>query len=280
MTGKRVQGTIDVGDGKLYYEMAGSGEPLVLVHAGFLDSRMWDDQWEAFGRDFQVVRFDMRGYGKSALTDGPISRRRDLEVLLDQLGIEHAVLLGCSMGGTIVLDYALEHPERVDALVLVSADPSGFEMQGEPPPNVIEMIAAMQRGDLERVSDLQVRLWVDGPFRGPGEVDPEVRRRAAEMNWTPVQNGTWSKVDAQPVDLLDPPAIGRLGEVRVPTLVVVGALDDPELLRAGEVLKAGIAGAEHVIIQGAAHVPNLEKPEAFNRVVVKFLAGARLMDAP
>ena len=125
-----------------------------------------------------------------------------------------------------------------------------------------------------------MRLWVDGPFRGPGEVDPEVRRRAAEMNWTPVQNGTWSKVDAQPVDLLDPPAIGRLGEVRVPTFVVVGALDDPELLRAGEVLKAGIAGAEHVIIQGAAHVPNLEKPEEFNRVVVKFLAGARLMDAP
>jgi pimeloyl-ACP methyl ester carboxylesterase len=222
----------------------------------------------------------MRGYGKSALTDGPISRRRDLEVLLDQLGIAHAVLLGCSMGGTIVLDYALEHPERVDGLVLVSAVPSGFEMQGEPPPNVVEMIAAMQRGDLERVSELQVRLWVDGPFRGPEEVDPEVRRRAAEMNWTPVQNGTWSKVDTQPVDLLDPPAIGRLGEVRVPTLVVVGALDDPELLRAGEVLKEGIAGAAHVIIQGAAHVPNLEKPEEFNRVVVKFLAGARLMDAP
>jgi 2-hydroxy-6-oxonona-2,4-dienedioate hydrolase len=269
------QETVTVGDGKFYYEVAGSGKALVLCHAGFVDSGMWDRQWEEFSRFFQVIRFDMRDYGKSDRVEGPVSRRRDLEGLLDRLGIQRAVLVGCSMGGTIVLDFALEHPERVDGLVLVSAGPSGFEMQGEPPPNLLAMFAAMQQGDLERVSELQLRLWVDGPFRQPEQVDPQVRQRAAEMNRIPVEHGTFM-LDTQPVDPLDPPAATRLNQVRVPTLIVAGALDHPELLRAADMMEKGIPGTKKVIISGAAHVPNMEKPAEFNREVLSFLKDAGL----
>ncbi len=248
---------------------------MVLCHAGFVDSGMWDGQWEEFGRFFHVVRFDMRDYGKSGRAHGPVARRKDLEGLLDQLGIQRAVLTGCSMGGTTVLDFALEHPERAAALVLVSAVPGGFEMRGEPPADLLAMFAAMQQGDLAQVSELQLRLWVDGPFRQPEQVDPAVRQRAAEMNRIPVEHGTFG-LDTQPVDPLDPPAVTRLNQIRVPTLIVAGALDDPELLRAAEVMEQGIPEAKKVIIAGAAHVPNMEKPAEFNREVLGFLADAGL----
>jgi pimeloyl-ACP methyl ester carboxylesterase len=133
------------------------------------------------------------------------------------------------------------------------------------------MIAALQQGDLKQASELQLRLWVDGPFRQPEQVDPQVRQRAAEMNWIPVEHGTFGKVDAHPIDPLDPPAVSRLDEVHVPTLIVAGALDHPELLRAADVMEKGIPGARKVIIAGAAHVPNMERPAEFNREVLSFL---------
>jgi pimeloyl-ACP methyl ester carboxylesterase len=269
------QGTVTVGEGNLYHEMTGSGQPMVLCHAGFVDSRMWDGQWEAFSHCFRVVRFDMRDYGKSDRARGPVSRRKDLEGLLDQLEIQRAVLVGCSMGGTTVLDFALEHPERVAALILVSAVPGGFEMRGDPPADLLAMFAAIQQGDLAQVSELQLRLWVDGPLRQPEQVDPEVRQRAAEMNRIPVEHGTFM-LDTQPVDPLDPPAVTRLNQIHVPTLIIAGALDNSELLRAADVMEEGITGARKVIILGAAHVPNMEKPEEFNRKVLGFLTDAGL----
>ena len=124
---------INIGDGELYYEVAGEGKPLVLSHAGFVDSRMWDDQWSDFAQQQRVIRFDMRGFGKSALGITPIERRRDLDRFLRQLDVPRATLLGCSLSGEVMLDFALEHPEKVTALILVSTAPGGFEMQGPPP---------------------------------------------------------------------------------------------------------------------------------------------------
>ncbi len=257
-------------EGTLYYESAGDGEALVLVHAGFVDSGMWDDQVAAFAERYRVVRFDMRGFGKSDPVSTPVSRSEDLGCVLDQLGIERAALIGCSLGGTTVLDYALDQPERVSALVLVSATPSGFQMQGAPPANLLAMMAAAQAGDLARVSELQVRLWVDGDSRQPNQVDPKVRQHAAEMTRIPVERGTWA-ADAQPLRPLDPPAAERLGEVAIPTLVIAGALDNPEILRAAEVMAAEIKGAKKRIMAGCAHVPNMEQAGAFNAAVLAFL---------
>lgn len=268
-------GYVDVGDGQLFYEVAGDGAPLVLSHAGFVDSRMWDDQWPAFTQQHNVIRFDMRGFGKSALGATPIERRRDLDRLLRQLYVPGAAFLGCSLSGEVILDFALEHPEKVAALILVSAVPGGFEMQGEPPSNLFEMISAIQQGDLTLASELQNRLWIDGPFRQPEQVNARVRQRAAEMNRIALTNGTWGKADTQPANPLNPPARQRLAEIRVPTLIIAGGLDHPEILRAAEVMAAAIPQAKKVIISDCAHLPNMEHPAKFNRVILDFLHGQR-----
>jgi 2-hydroxy-6-oxonona-2,4-dienedioate hydrolase len=264
----------EIDGSKLYYEVAGEGETLLLSHAGFVDSRMWDAQWDEFAKHYRVIRYDMRGYGKSDPVEGPVSRRDDLFRLLRHLNIERASLVGSSMSGEIVLDFTLEHPEMVSALVVVSATPSGFELQGAPPPNLMEMMEAMQKGDLERASELQIRIWIDGMYRQPDQVNPDVRKQAAEMNRIPVKNGTWAKADMQPLNPLNPPAVGRLGEIHAPTLIVAGDLDHPEILRAADFMQAGIAGSKKHIISGTAHMPSMEKPEEFNRVVLDFLREA------
>lgn len=265
-------GYADIGDCNLYYEIEGKGEVLVLIHAGFVDSRMWDGQWDAFTKHYRVLRFDMRGFGKSGPATGPVSRRKDLYRLLQELGIEHAHILGCSMGGEAAIDFTLEHPEIVRSLIVVNGTPGGFEMRGDPPSQLLEMLQALEHGDLKRVSELQILLWVDGTFRQPEQVDPLVRQRAAEMNKITVENGTWAIADANPLNPLNPPAVGRPGEISVPALVMAGSLDNPEILRAADLLANEIKGAKKVVISDTAHVPNMEKPAEFNQIVLDFLS--------
>jgi pimeloyl-ACP methyl ester carboxylesterase len=266
-------GYVDLDDGKLYYEMAGDGDTLVLGHAGFVDSRMWDAQWDAFTQKYRVIRFDMRGYGKSDPAEGPRTRRYDLAQLLDHLQVERAALLGCSLGGEIMIDFVLEHPEMASALITVSSTPSGFQLQGDPPPHLFEMITALQQGDTARASELQIRLWVDGPYRQPEQLNPGVRQRAAEMNLLSVRMNTWSAADSHPLNPLDPPAIGRLSAIHVPALIMAGALDHPEVLRAADVMTDAIKGAKKHIFSHSAHLPNMEEPEEFTQVVLSFLDG-------
>jgi pimeloyl-ACP methyl ester carboxylesterase len=264
-------GYADFGDGKLYYEMEGEGEILVLCHAGFVDSRMWDGQWTSFIQHYRVLRFDMRGFGKSDPANGPVSRRHDLYCLLRKLGVKSANLLGCSMGGKMVIDFTLEHPEMVLSLGVVSGTPGGFEMQGEPPSQIPEMLRAYEMGNLERVSELQISLWIDGIYRSQKEVDPHVHQLVAKMNRIAVKNGTWA-VDSQPLDPLNPQAIRRLDEIKVPTLVIAGSLDHPEVLRAADLLANRIKGAKKVILSDTAHLPNMEKAAEFNQIVLDFLS--------
>jgi pimeloyl-ACP methyl ester carboxylesterase len=264
-------GYVDIGDGKVYYEVAGEGPPLVLLHAGFVDSRMWDYQWLEFSKQYSVVRFDNRGFGKSDPVEQPESRRQELYRVLEQVSAGQAVLVGCSLGGETILDAALERPDIVSALVLVSAAPGGFEMQGEMPPHLIEMMGALEQGNLELASELQIRIWVDGPFREPGEVDPLVRQRAAEMNRNTLEKGIWGLAVASPPDQIEPAAVQRLGQVQAPALIVAGELDNPEILRAAGLMAGVIPDAQKEILPGCAHLPNMEKPVEFNRAVLDFL---------
>ncbi len=269
---KITSGTVNVNGGSLYYEIAGEGESLVLCHAGFVDSGMWDSQMEAFTQHYRVIRFDARGFGKSDRATGSVCRRDDVYQLLKQLQVAKAILLGCSMGGENVIDLALEHPEMVSALIAVSAVPSGFQMQGAPPRYLMEMIAASQAGDVERASELQIRIWVDGMYREPEQVDAKVQAKAAAMNRIPVQNATAAVADMQPLNPLNPPAVTRLKNIHVPTLLIAGALDHPEIIRAQDEMQAAIPNAQKVIIPDTAHVPNMEQPEIFNRAVLDFLS--------
>jgi pimeloyl-ACP methyl ester carboxylesterase len=272
---KTMTGYVDLDDGKLYYEMAGDGDILVLGHAGFVDNRMWDAQWDAFTQKYRVIRFDMRGYGKSDPAAGPRTRRNDLFQLLDHLQVERAALLGCSLGGQVMIDFVLEHPEMASALMTVSTAPGGFQLQGDPPPILLEMASALQQGDTARASELQIRIWVDGPYRQPEQINWGVRQRAAEMNLIPVSMKTWLAADAQPLNPLDPPAISRLSAIHAPALIMAGALDHPEILRAADVMVDAIKGAKKHIFSHSAHVPNMEEPEEFTQVVLSFLDGLK-----
>lgn len=259
-------------DGSIFYETAGTGEWVVLSHAGFLDSGMFDAIWARLAERYRVIRYDMRGYGRSSDVTGPVCRREDLRQLLNSLGIERAHFVGCSMGGEIVLDLVLEEPERALSLTLVGSAPGGFEPQGEPPRYLFEMIGAAHEGDFERTRELQIRIWFDGPQREPDEVDPNLRARALEMNHIPVERNTFMRADMANPCPLEPSAIKRLGEVTVPVLVVVGALDDPSLLDAAALMAKQLTNAQKVVIEGTAHVPSYERPEEFLKALLGFLA--------
>jgi pimeloyl-ACP methyl ester carboxylesterase len=249
----------------LYYEMAGAGPFLVLAHAGFVDCRMWDEQFHVLAQHYRVVRYDRRGFGKSKLTPGTFSHRDDLYQLLKVLHIERAHLLGCSAGGATVIDLALEHPEMAASLILVSSALGGYRFQGDMPKPLQELVAALQAQDLNRAAELAVRLWIDGPRRTPDQVDARIRNRGRAMSLTALPN---IFVEERP---LEPPAIERLHELAVPTLVIEGELDDASIAAIGQVLTTRIAGAQKAVILGAAHLPNMEKPEEFNHRVLTFL---------
>lgn len=258
-------------DGRLYYEMTGDGPPVVLAHAGFVDSRMWDDQWLALAQHYRVIRFDLRGYGKSDALAGPVARRAELHQVLEHLGLTQAMLVGCSLSGETMLDFALEHPAWVSALIVISAVPSGFQLQGEPPRHLLEMFGALQTGDLTLASELQNRIWIDGPFREPEQVSPVVRQRVAEMNTLALAKGAWQALMMPPCDPLNPPAVTRLADIHTPTLIIAGECDHPEILRAAEVLATSIPRASQTIIPDCAHLPNMEQPAEFNQRLLNFL---------
>jgi pimeloyl-ACP methyl ester carboxylesterase len=265
-------GMLDVPGGTLYWESTGRGPALVLVHAGIADHRMWDDDVPSFAGGHRVVTYDCRGFGRSRTDAVDYSNRADLAALLDQLVIERAALLGCSRGGQIALDFALERPERVSALVLVACGPGGMEHE----PTAVErplfeseepLVAA---GDWAGVADLDVRLWVDGVGQPPTRVPAAIRERVRAMS---LANYTAGYPESRPIPL-QPPAIDRLAEVRAPTLIIHGALDVSAVTAGAEALELGIPGARRVLLPRVAHMVNLEQPDDFRRLVRDFLFAA------
>jgi pimeloyl-ACP methyl ester carboxylesterase len=255
----------------LYYETAGKGTPLILAHAAFLDSRMFDAIWERLAKHFRVIRYDMRGFGKSSPVTGPLCRRDDLDRLLTALDVTHAHLVGCSLSGEIGLDLALEQPHRFKSLTLVGSTPSGFQLQGEPPRHILEMVAALQSGNFDHANELQIRIYLDGEHREADQVDPTLRKNALEMNRIPVSRNTFFISDMQPARPLDPPAITRLESVICPTWIVAGALDHSEILRAADEMVRRIPGARKTIIESTGHVPGYEQPDLFMELLMDFL---------
>jgi 3-oxoadipate enol-lactonase len=259
-------------NGQLYYEMAGQGETVIFLHAAIANLHMWDAQWHPLAETYRVVRYDMRGFGCSADNGrGTPTHRQDLEQLMVELGIAQAHLIGCSLGGEIALDLALTQPNRVASLVLISATPSGFEMQGEPPQAIHTMIAALQTGDMAGAARAQNEMSVTGVNRAPDAVDTAVREQIYAMTLSAFERGS---AMAERGDLLIPLAGERLGEVNAPTLLIVGAYDHAELRRAAEEMASGIPHAqkEIIVVENAAHFPNIEQPSQVNEVLLRFLA--------
>ncbi len=264
-------GFAEVHGARLYYEVAGAGHPLILIHAGIANSRMWDDQFGVFAQHYRVIRYDLRGCGKSKAEDGPFSHRQDLRDLLTYVGVTCAFLCGVSAGGSLAIDFTLEHPDMVDTLIVVAPGLSGYaggHSQTEAEKMLFEE-SQRAKGEEARLSELAVKLWVDGPGQLSDRVDPQIRNRV--RTWS--AENFKSQPSSQKSQPLDPPALGRLDQIRVPTLVLLGPLDVSGILAIANLLERGIQGARKVIIPGTAHMLNMEKPEEFNSVVINFLRG-------
>ena len=235
---------------------------------------MWDPQWETFTRAHRVLRYDLRGFGRSPLTPGRFSYGRDLVELLDREGFERLSLVGVSMGGRVALEVALARPDLVEALVLVGAGLPDHDWSGEMNALGRAEEAALDRGDVDAAAEVAVRGWVDGPRRKPEDVDPAVRAKVAEMQRRAyeLQLPVWESATE---DRLVQDLAARLGEVGVPTLIVVGEEDLPDMHQIGERLQREIPNARRATIAGAAHVPSMERPREFDELVLGFLEEVR-----
>jgi pimeloyl-ACP methyl ester carboxylesterase len=209
----------------------------------------------------------MRGFGKSELPPTPWSPHGDLYALFEELGLKPAHIVGCSMGGGLAIDFALDHPERVSKLVIVDGGPHGQPERPEHNHLFSEVEAADQSGDHVALNAAEARLWLDGPYRPKGYVGGELRELFLDMNGANMDND-WSSA---PMQHLEPPAFERLKEITAPTLIVVGDKDLAPVLETADLLASSIKGARKVVIRDAAHLPSLEHPEEFNRIVLDFL---------
>jgi pimeloyl-ACP methyl ester carboxylesterase len=262
-------GIANINGAQLYYEVKGTGHPLLLVHAGVADSRMWEAQLKAFSKKYQVIRFDLRGYGRSNMPSGSFSNHADIKTLLDFLGINEVYLLGISFGGMIALDFTLAYPEYVKALVLGAPSVGGASPSERVRQFWGEEDALLEKGDFEGATELNLKLWVDGPHRNADQVSAEVRELVREM-----QLNIFKKeipADLEEIEL-EPSAIERLGKVEVPVQVLVGELDLEEKLELADRLVREMPDCKKVLIPGVAHMLNMEKPEEFNQSVLDFLS--------
>jgi 3-oxoadipate enol-lactonase len=264
-------GFVEVEGGRLYYEAEGDGHPLLLIHGGLGNLRMWDEQVPAFAERYQVIRYDTRGFGRTETEDVEYTNHGDAAAVLDHVGAASAYVVGQSRGGIFALDLTVDQLERVDALVSVAGGIGGYQAQlpeGSEPPPWNEMERHWNAKDFAALAELETQVWVDGWGRPPDRVDPAIRRKVSDWIRTTYED---EKVEGKP-QALDPPAAQRLGEVRVPTLVLIGVADEPGGVIAERHLAASVAGARVVEFPNVAHMIQLEEPERFNRLVLDFLA--------
>ena len=260
-----VQGFATVDGGTLFYEVQGAGPAVVLIHGGMLDHRAWDPQIAPLVRGHRVVRYDVAGHGQSPVPDAPWRTYEHLRTLLAHLGVERAALVGHSMGARIAIDLAIAHPELVDALVLIGPGMSGFPFSGRDfLASAQVMSAARAASDAPRAADYFMCSWVAGPHRTPAQVDPAVWAKAHLMALP-------NALHAIDGPAFDPPAVGRLAEVRAPTLVIEGALDCEDIHLVGRLIERRVAGARRVVIPGVAHLVGMEAPAEVNRLILGFL---------
>ena len=265
-------GFVESNGTKLYYETMGEGHPLVLIHGGYMDRRMWDDQFSVFAERYKVVRYDVRGFGKSELPPITYADRQDLYNVLTFLDIKKTYILGLSLGGVIALDFTLEYPDMVDALLLVGSPVGGYPNElmfdAEQLQKQMQLWGPFMAAAQERNRPAMVDVLMNNPTLVPSPAYPLARQRVREKLSEYSFAWVLDRVEQQE---LTPPAYDRLAEISIPTLVIVGAEDDTQLHKSADKLEQDIMSVQRVTIPETHHMPNMEKPDEFNRIVLSFL---------
>jgi pimeloyl-ACP methyl ester carboxylesterase len=252
-------------EAKLYYEVRGKGPVVVLVHDGLLHGAAWDRQWDALSSSYKLVRYDRRGYGRSSLGRKPYSDVDDLARLVRHLELSPATLVAASAGGNLAIQYTLAHPAAVARLILVGPVVSGLaysdHFRGR---NRAAFRPLAERGDVKET----IANWVKDPYL-TATGNNAAKARLRELLEASPHNLTGPGNLQKP----SPPAIGRLAQIQVPTLILVGESDIPDVHAHCGAIQAGVPGAKRVVMTGAGHLPFLERPDEFNRLVLDFVGG-------
>jgi pimeloyl-ACP methyl ester carboxylesterase len=259
-----VEDYVPVEGGRLWYERAGEGFPVVLIHPGLWDSRIWDGQFDDFALQHDVIRYDLRGYGRSDLPYGPYSDLRDLVRLLEELEVARCALVGCATGAQLAIDFALALPEVAEAVVAVSPTVSGYAWEDSGLGVLMDEVArAVRDGDLARAIELELAVWAPVSTEDP-TTNGHVRTIAMDNAHVLEIGDTLLEVG--------PPALPKLGGMEAATLIVVGDRDLAETHAIADLLAGAIPGAMKRVIADADQLVNVGKAERFNRLVLDFLS--------
>lgn len=268
-------GTVPVRSGSIYYQSEGEGVPVVLIHAGYLDSRMWDHQIGDLSDECKVIRYDVRGFGKSSGSEEEYSDYEDLSVLLDHLNIDKAVIVGVSNGGRIALDFAVACPERIEALVLMNFGISGYVNSGPEEEKLAEKMNSIEPVYMEflnsrkyrEAATVDVDAWTHKVDKKTREwligIATENVVKQAEFN-EQFLSGTLQKSP-------DPPAFASLPLITVPVLMIMGDQDFESIIEMDRRIHSMIPQSELVVIEGADHIASLSKEKEFNVVLKGFI---------
>jgi 3-oxoadipate enol-lactonase len=263
---------IDVPGARLHVLADGDGSPILLVHSAIVDMRSWDGVVPPLvAAGYRVIRYDVRGYGTSPTEDVEFSNRADVVAVLDALGVGQAVVVGNSRGAMIALDTVVESPDRFVAFVWVGGGIGGFD-DGKPTPDEMALFeqgdAAEQAGDADALAEVDLRVWVDGVGQPSTRVPADLREAVRVMDRPLVEKG---RVFGKPIPLA-PPANDRLGDVGIPTLAVVGALDTSGTRASAARLADAVPGARLVTFPDVAHLIGMEAPDRLAELIVEHLA--------
>jgi len=270
--GKVELGQVEVNGATLYYELAGAGPSLVLIHASVADSRMWNDQFLVFAEQFRVLRYDLRDYGKSSRATSPYADLDDLTALLNHFGITQTHLIGASTGGSLALDFAARYPNRVRSLVLASTGLRGYTNYSTATLRLAMRIQAlMQAGEALNAIEAMLHMWVDGT-RAAKQVDVSARMKVHRMLADNAHTILGSEFSVPP----DPPTIEVLQTIAAPTLLLVGEDDMPDVIDIAEfILEKLPANVDSLAFPESGHLINMELGAEFNQVVLTFLNSHR-----
>ena len=260
---------VDIPDGQLYGVEAGHGAPVIFLHAGVCDHRMWQFQIDDLSADIRAIAYDRRGFGQSFSKDVEFDDVDDLLVVMDTLKLEKAILVGCSMGGGVALEFALRFPDRVAGLFLVASS-----MRGAPVPAATAQEDAIEAeyerieaaADDKALNQFEADVWLEGVGQKSGRVAPELRALFLEMNGTQISHPHPGR------HVQRSPYFERLGEIDVPTLLLAGTYDFSYYRHVNEMAAERISDSVNHMIEGSAHLPNMDNVDQFNALLSDFLA--------
>jgi pimeloyl-ACP methyl ester carboxylesterase len=259
---------VEAGQARLAARQLGEGLPVVFLHAGVCDKRMWAEQMEAVAEEgWHAIAYDRRGYGETESPDEEFNHVDDLEAVLAALDIHAAVFVGCSMGGGLAIDFALRHPGRVIGLVLIGTSVTGAPWSATQAEQQLEMAEedAWERGDRDMLNRVQAHEWLDGPRAQSGRVGGAARALFLDMNAIALGKPELTLEEQRPA------AWPRVSEVGAPTLLLVGDEDFTALIDRHEHLSEEMPNAFAAVLEGVAHIPSIERPELINSMLLEFL---------